>query len=110
MQRTDWRQERKLNSETFGVAATRRGKYVVPLFAYLFRFSLFGYLVTGDAVDIAEVIVAVTEETSTETTSNNAERAINNPINQTSNKVSVFFFRLNRRKLCVLLGYFTYFA
>lgn len=24
-QRTDWRQERKLNSETFGVAATRRG-------------------------------------------------------------------------------------
>jgi protein LSM14 len=27
-QRTDWRTERKLNSETFGVAATRRGKYV----------------------------------------------------------------------------------
>ncbi|CAH1130005.1 unnamed protein product [Ceutorhynchus assimilis] len=27
MQRTDWRQERKLNSETFGVAATRRGSY-----------------------------------------------------------------------------------
>lgn len=25
-QRTDWRVERKLNSETFGVAATRRGK------------------------------------------------------------------------------------
>lgn len=25
-QRTDWRTERKLNSETFGVAATRRGK------------------------------------------------------------------------------------
>lgn len=24
-QRTDWRTERKLNSETFGVAATRRG-------------------------------------------------------------------------------------
>lgn len=24
-QRTDWRVERKLNSETFGVAATRRG-------------------------------------------------------------------------------------
>ncbi|KAF7282728.1 hypothetical protein GWI33_002119 [Rhynchophorus ferrugineus] len=27
MQRTDWRKERKLNSETFGVAATRRGSY-----------------------------------------------------------------------------------
>uniref|UniRef100_A0AAR5QJU4 DFDF domain-containing protein n=1 Tax=Dendroctonus ponderosae TaxID=77166 RepID=A0AAR5QJU4_DENPD len=27
LQRTDWRQERKLNSETFGVAATRRGSY-----------------------------------------------------------------------------------
>ncbi|XP_066246762.1 protein LSM14 homolog B isoform X6 [Euwallacea similis] len=27
MQKTDWRQERKLNSETFGVAATRRGSY-----------------------------------------------------------------------------------
>ncbi|KAL3285232.1 hypothetical protein HHI36_019344 [Cryptolaemus montrouzieri] len=26
-QRTDWRQERKLNSETFGVAATRRGNF-----------------------------------------------------------------------------------
>lgn len=26
-QRTDWRVERKLNSETFGVAATRRGNY-----------------------------------------------------------------------------------
>lgn len=26
-QRTDWRTERKLNSETFGVAATRRGNY-----------------------------------------------------------------------------------
>lgn len=25
-QRTDWRTERKLNSETFGVAATRRGR------------------------------------------------------------------------------------
>lgn len=25
-QRTDWRTERKLNSETFGVSATRRGK------------------------------------------------------------------------------------
>jgi protein LSM14 len=24
-QRTDWRQERKLNSETFGVSSTRRG-------------------------------------------------------------------------------------
>lgn len=96
MQRTDWRQERKLNSETFGVAATRRGKYVVvPLLTY-FPFHLhvvFGYLVTEDAVDIAEVIVAVTEETSTETTSNNAERATNNPTNQTSNKVSVFLVK-----------------
>lgn len=26
-QRTDWRTERKLNSETFGVASTRRGNY-----------------------------------------------------------------------------------
>jgi len=52
--------------------------------------------------------VAVTEETSTETTSNNAGRAINNPINQTSNKVSVF--RLKLRNLGVLLGYLTYFA
>ena len=26
-QRTDWRTERKLNSETFGVASTRRGSY-----------------------------------------------------------------------------------
>lgn len=26
-QRTDWRTERKLNSETFGVASTRRGGY-----------------------------------------------------------------------------------
>lgn len=28
-QRTDWRTERKLNSETFGVAATRRGGCVM---------------------------------------------------------------------------------
>lgn len=26
-QRTDWRMERKLNSETFGVASARRGAY-----------------------------------------------------------------------------------
>lgn len=96
MQRTDWRQERKLNSETFGVAATRRGKYVVVTLLPYFPFHLnvgFGHLVTEDAVDIAEVIVAVTEETSTETTSNNAERATNNPTNQTSNKVSVFLVK-----------------
>jgi protein LSM14 len=27
-QRTDWRQERKINSETFGLSMNRRGKYV----------------------------------------------------------------------------------
>lgn len=26
MQRTDWRQERKINSETFGFSSNRRGK------------------------------------------------------------------------------------
>lgn len=37
-QRTDWRTERKLNSETFGVAATRRGKLVFCFFYCLIYF------------------------------------------------------------------------
>ena len=39
-QRTDWRTERKLNSETFGVGSTRRGGYVCSLVATLDVFNL----------------------------------------------------------------------